>query len=120
MFKNEPSAAGDPKRIRWESVRKLQQCYVSALKAQGIGATSLDVVIDVPFGKNSMRHVEWYDDTERRERKFESLTHVGKTFFDKPAAHWSPVRVYISSDLLNGLRPEVAIVVRNSVYAKFL
>lgn len=112
LFRDEASASGDPKQIDWVNVKKLRAAYLEAIKSQVASVSPFDVMIDIPFGKNAMRHVEWFDDLENRELRFESLTHVGKTVFDKPAAHWSPVRVYVrpsvfealSIDLRNGVR----------------
>ena len=61
------------------------------MNKNGITADALDVVVDIPIGKNSMRLIELFDDETQSIVPFESFSHVGKLFFQEPAIHWSPV-----------------------------
>ena len=82
-------------RIEWSAVRKLRHCYILAIQEKQIDATSLDVLIDIPWGKGLSDPVTFLN-AKGEEKGINQVSHVETSIFDDLTIYAAPIRVFLS------------------------
>lgn len=95
----QPGSSVSQMPIDWERVRKLHTAYFQEFQLKIPDIHKAEVVVDVPFGKGSHRHI--IVRSQDREEEIISVSHLNSSIFKFPAAYVSPVRIYVAPRVLN-------------------
>jgi len=85
--------------INWDWVRDLRNAFIEAFKEKQILMQLLHLVVDVPYGKNSQRMVYIQNSRSGSDFPITDISHLNRSIFENPAAHLSPVRVYVAPEI---------------------
>jgi hypothetical protein len=85
--------------IQWNQARDLRGAFIKAFGEKAIQVDPIEIVIDVPFGKNRRPMLKVQRHTDRRLVDFVEVSHLSETIFTDPTRHLAPVRVYVSPAL---------------------
>jgi len=92
--------------VAWEKVKQLRQCFVQACNEKKAGASHLDVIIDIPFGKGRNKPVRFIDE-KGSIRTIEEISHVSQSIFEDISIYAAPIRIYVS--------PRIEDVTKNNI-----
>ncbi|MFO0978958.1 MAG: HD domain-containing protein [Planctomycetaceae bacterium] len=120
LFRAVTSSSRTSAGIVWQKVGELRESFLKAMDEKDIRASKLDVVIDIPCGKNPRKQIMVFDEEEQTEKDLASVSHLRESIFSQPAAFWSPVRVYVHPRLFEQIRSRVESIKRSAeeLYSK--
>jgi hypothetical protein len=93
-----PPGAGTGPSIEWAEVQHLRKCFQASLKEKGIAVSLLDILVDIPWGKNAPRMVDVVDQDGNVE-PIVNRSHLSDTIFSNPTAFSAPIRVFVPYDI---------------------
>lgn len=95
-------ATGQP--IDWDGVRRLRTCFVEAFREKRANPGRFEVIVDIPWGKETPRVLKIYDPRSEKEFALPQISHLSSSLFERPTAFSAPIRVYVSPRLKEGYR----------------
>lgn len=99
--------------IDWNNVGTLRKAFAQAIEKIGIKIGIHEVIVDVPYGKTSHRRILVKRDdgvvTELNE-----LSHLKETIFEAPTLHLSPIRVFVSPQVLEEVGGRLGEVIESA------
>jgi HD superfamily phosphohydrolase/tRNA A-37 threonylcarbamoyl transferase component Bud32 len=103
--------------IRWEKVRRLRQAFAAAIKEKAIPVSPIDVLVDVPWGKDKAEEVRVLDENGIPQR-ISDVSHLKAERFTSPAAFSAPVRIYASPRIVDAVTRSLGSI-KSSAEEKF-
>lgn len=86
--------------IEWKEVQHVRTSFKDALQEKNIIVSTLDILVDIPWGKNKPRMVEIIEPgNEREPTPITKRSHLSESIFLDPAAFSAPIRVFVPSEI---------------------